>query len=308
MKTITLGQSTLQVPRIAVGCMRLNTIPRQEAELLIHSALENGANFFDHSDVYGQKAGDCESIFGRLIKPSLRETVILQSKCGIVKNAGIYNLSKENILKSVDASLKRLNTDYLDILLLHRPDALIEPEEVAEAFDLLEHSGKVRWFGVSNQNSYQLQLLRKYVKQTIVTNQLQLSIAHPYLIANGMSTNTDSYFSPDRDGGILDYCRLHDITIQAWSPFQYGFFGGIFLNKERFPELNAGLERIAEAHGTNSTAIATTWILRHPARMQVISGTTKPSRLKDMCRAVDIQITREEWYELYHLGVQLFPK
>ncbi|MCJ7834238.1 aldo/keto reductase [Cuneatibacter sp. NSJ-177] len=306
MKLIPFGASGLSVPAIAAGCMRINAVTKKEAGRLIHTALDAGVNFFDHAAVYGKEAGECESIFGSLLTPSLREQMILQTKCGIHKNTGVYDFSKEHILKSAEDSLRRLHTDYLDVLLLHRPDALMEPEEIAEAFDRLHRSGKVRFFGVSNQNTMQMALLEKYLRQPLITNQLQVSIAHPAIIAQGMNVNTMKPYAPDRDGGVLNYCRLKDITIQAWSPFQYGFFGGVFFDRERFPKLNEAIDRIAETHHTSNTAVATAWILRHPAQMQVISGTMKPERFLAMCQATDFVLSREEWYELYYLGAEIY--
>jgi len=222
MRTQKLGTSALEVPVVAVGCMRINTLERPAAERFMHTALEQGANFFDHADIYGE--GSCESLFADAVQmsSSVRETLILQSKCGIRK--GMFDFSKEHILASVAGSLKRLKTDYLDVLLLHRPDALVEPEEVAAAFDQLEQAGMVRHFGVSNQHPRQIELLKKQVRQPLVANQLQLSIPHATLITRGFNVNMDNPTALDRDGDILDYCRLHDITVQPWSPFQYGFF------------------------------------------------------------------------------------
>jgi predicted oxidoreductase len=305
MKTMKLGTSSLEVPKIAVGCMRINSLNKKEAESFIQTALEEKANFFDHADIYG--GGDCEKIFADAIhmNDDIREKIILQSKCGIRK--GQFDFSKEHILSSVEGILKRLNTDYLDVLLLHRPDALVEPEEVAEAFDLLESSGKVRHFGVSNQNPMQIQLLQKYVKQPIVANQLQLSIMNATMISNGINVNMANEAAVNRDGSILDFCRLHDITIQPWSPFQYGFFEGVFLDNVKFPELNKKINEIADKYNVTNTTIAIAWILRHPAKMQPVSGTMKPSRFKEICSAVDITLTREEWYEIYRAAGNILP-
>jgi predicted oxidoreductase len=227
----------------------------------------------------------------------MREKVILQSKCGI--RQGMFDFSKDHILKSVDGILKRLRTDYLDVLLLHRPDALVEPEEVAEAFDRLEDSGKVRYFGVSNQKPMQIELLKKYLKQPIVANQLQLSITNANMISNGINVNMEVDASIDRDGSILDYCRLKDITIQPWSPFQYGFFEGVFLGNDKFPELNAKIDQIADKYGVSNTTITIAWLLRHPAKMQPITGTMNTSRLIDCIKASEIELSRQEWYEIY---------
>lgn len=297
MKKINLGNSSLQVPNIAVGCMRINSIDPQKAETFVQKSLELGANFFDHADVYG--GGECERIFADAIhmSPQVRENIILQSKCGI--RPGMFDFSKEHILTSVDGILKRLKTDYLDVLLLHRPDALVEPEEVAAAFDKLETSGKVRHFGVSNQKPMQIMLLQKFVKQPIIANQLQLSITNATMIGNGLEVNMLTDNAIDRDGSILDYCRVHDITIQPWSPFQYGFFEGVFLDNDKFPELNKTVNQIAEKYNVTNTTIAIAWLLRHPANMQPVIGTMSQNRLEEICKASDIYLTKEEWYQIY---------
>jgi predicted oxidoreductase len=305
MRTIKLGTSNLEVPVVAIGCMRINSLDKSAAESFVQTALENGANFFDHADIYG--GGECESIFADAIhmNDSVRENIILQSKCGIRK--GMFDFSKEHILESVDGILKRLNTDYLDILLLHRPDTLVEPDEVAEAFDSLESSGKVRHFGVSNQNPMQIQLLKKSVKQPIVANQLQLSITNANMISQGFNVNMENEPAVNRDGSILDFCRLHDITIQPWSPFQYGFFEGVFLGNEKFPELNQAIDKVAEKFEVSNTTIAIAWLLRHPANMQPVTGTMNESRLKDCIKAGDVQLSREDWYEIYRAAGNVLP-
>ncbi|CAH1197065.1 MULTISPECIES: aldo/keto reductase family oxidoreductase [unclassified Paenibacillus] len=305
MRTIKLGSSSLEVPVVAVGCMRINALSSKEAEHFVHSAIEAGANFFDHADIYG--AGTCEEIFAEAVQmnPQVRENLILQSKCGIRK--GMFDFSKEHILNSVDGILKRLKTEYLDVLLLHRPDALVEPEEVAEAFDLLEREGKVRHFGVSNQNPNQIELLKKYVKQPLVANQLQLSITNTTMISSGINVNMENDAAVNRDGSVLDYCRLHDITIQPWSPFQYGFFEGVFLGNEKFPELNAKIDEIAAKYGVTNTTIAIAWLLRHPAKMQPVTGTTTVSRLQDCIKAGEIDLTRQEWYDIYRAAGNILP-
>ncbi|BCK00617.1 aldo/keto reductase [Anaerocolumna chitinilytica] len=306
MRTIQLGKSDLQVPVIAVGCMRINGLDQHEVEKFIHTAMENGANFFDHADIYG--GGTCEEIFSNAIQmnASVREKMILQSKCGIVPGR-MFDFSKEHILESVDAILKRLKTEYLDVLLLHRPDALMEPEEIAEAFDLLEKEGKVRNFGVSNQNPMQIQLLQKTLKQPIIANQLQLSITNANMISQGLHVNMLDDAATNRDGSVLDFCRLNSITIQPWSPFQYGFFEGVFLGNEKFPELNAKIDEIANKYGVSNTTIAMAWILRHPANMQPVTGTMNTERLLDCIKATEIKLTREEWYQIYLSAGNILP-
>ncbi len=297
MKNVPLANCDLKASEISLGCMRISGMTNPEISRLIHTALDEGVNFFDHADVYG--GGQSEAKFAESIdmNPTLREKMILQSKCGIRK--GSFDFSKAHILSAVDGSLKRLRTDYLDVLLLHRPDALVEPEEVAEAFTILEDSGKVKYFGVSNQNPMQIELLTKFVKQKIIFNQLQLSITNTGMIDAGINVNMENDASINRDGGILDYCRLKEITVQPWSPFLFGFFEGVFLDNPKFPELNQTIDQMAAAKGVANTAIAIAWILRHPARMQPIVGTTKPDRLKDICKASDITLSRQEWYDIY---------
>ena len=270
----------------------------------VDTALEHGINFFDHADIYGK--GRCEELFGQILTPSLREKIILQSKCSI--RPGIaFDFSKEHILNSVDGILKRLNTEYLDILLLHRPDTLMEPEEVADAFRILKENGKVRHFGVSNQTPMQMELLSKYCDEPLLINQLQLSIAHCPMINSGINANMYNDSGINRDGGVLEYCRLKDITIQAWSPFQYGMFEGIFLGNEKFAELNKVIDDLAEKYNVTNSAIAVAWILRHPAGIQTIVGTTNKDRIAQISKASEIRLTREEWYALYMAAGNKLP-
>jgi predicted oxidoreductase len=295
MKNISIGEGELTASEISLGCMRMADLSVAEATEMVNTAIEEGINFFDHADVYG--GGKSEEIFAQTITPAIREKVLIQSKCGIRQNC--FDFSKEHILSAVDGSLKRLKTDYLDVLLLHRPDTLVEPEEVAEAFTILHSSGKVRYFGVSNQNPMQMELLNKYLNQKIIINQLQFSVMHTGMIDAGINVNMKADRSIDRDGSILDYCRLKDITIQAWSPFQYGMFEGVFLNKDKFPEVNKKIDEIAEKYGVTNSAIAVAWISRHPAKIQTVVGTMNKSRLKDICKASAVNLTREEWYAIY---------
>lgn len=306
MRGIQLGGSALRVPVIAVGCMRLTELPDGEIGRFVDGAMEMGATFFDHADIYG--GGRCESLFGEVIagRPALRERMILQSKCGIVPGK-MFDFSKEHILASVDGILRRLQTEYLDVLLLHRPDALMEPEEVAEAFGVLHGSGKVRHFGVSNQNPTQIRLLQRYVSQPIVVNQLQLSITNATMVSSGLHVNMLDDAAVVRDGGVLDFCRLNDITIQPWSPFQYGFFEGVFIGSDQYVPLNQKLDELAGKYGVSSTTIAMAWLLRHPANMQPVTGTTKLTRLKDCVRAADIRLTREEWYAVHMAAGNVLP-
>lgn len=305
MKTITLNNTNLSIPEIGMGCMRIVELENADAvKGWVDTALEHGINFFDHADIYGK--GRCEELFGQVLTPSLREKIILQSKCSI--RPGIaFDFSKEHILNSVDGILKRLNTEYLDILLLHRPDTLMEPEEVADAFRILKESGKVRHFGVSNQTPMQMELLSKYCDEPLLINQLQLSIAHCPMINSGINANMYNDSGINRDGGVLEYCRLKDITIQAWSPFQYGMFEGIFLGNEKFVELNKVIDNLAEKYNVTNSAIAVAWILRHPAGIQTIVGTTNKDRIAQISKASEIRLTREEWYALYMAAGNKLP-
>jgi predicted oxidoreductase len=305
MKQINLGNGALRASAIALGCMRMADLPHKDAERVVKSALEAGIDFFDHADIYG--GGKSEEVFAKAIdmRPSVRETIWLQSKCGI--RQGFFDFSKEHILTAVDGILSRLKTDYLDVLLLHRPDTLVEPEEVAEAFSALHRAGKVRHFGVSNQNPMQMALLQKHVQQKLIVNQLQLSITNTGMIDSGLNVNMQIDRSIDRDGGILDYCRLHDITIQPWSPFQYGFFEGAFLDNPKFPELNGVMDRIAQEKGVSNSAIAIAWLLRHPANMQPIIGSMNPERIGAIAKAAEVTLTRPEWYEIYRAAGNTLP-
>jgi predicted oxidoreductase len=305
MKKIRLGTSNVEVGEISLGCMRMGELPAKEADRVLRNAVDLGVDLFDHADIYG--AGKAEEVFGDALRdtPSLREKIRIQTKCGI--REGFFDFSREHILGSVEASLERLKTDYLDILLLHRPDALMEPEEVAEAFTSLKESGKVRHFGVSNQNPAQMELLRNHLREDLIVNQLQFSIVHTPMLDAGLNVNMRNDPAVVRDGGVLDYCRLHNITIQAWSPFQYGMIEGAFIGNESFPAVNAKLSELARAKGTAESAVAIAWILRHPAQMQPIVGTMKPARLREIAKASDIELTRREWYDLYRAGGKALP-
>jgi len=300
MTTFKLGENSIdgvEVPRIALGCMRMEERSAAEVQKLIEVSMDSGINFFDHADIYG--GGRSEEIFAEAFKAAgmSRDKVFLQSKCGI--RYGMFDFSREHILSSVDGILSRLQTDYLDVLLLHRPDTLMEPEEVALAFSSLKESGKVRLFGVSNMNPGQMELLQRALPMKIAANQLQLSLTNTGMIDSGFNVNMTVGGAFVKDGGVLEYCRLNDITIQPWSPFQYGFFEGVFIGSKKYPELNAELERVAGAHGVTVSAIAVSWLLRHPAGMQPVVGTTNPQRLKDIYRGADFNLSREEWYSLY---------
>lgn len=305
LKKMRLGTSDIVVGEISLGCMRMGQLSAEDAARVIHNAMEVGIDLFDHADIYG--GGKSEEVFAEAIgmNPYVREKMVLQTKCGIRK--GFFDFSKEHILSSVEGSLKRLKTDYIDILLLHRPDTLMEPEEVAEAFSELKERGKVRYFGVSNQNPLQIELLKKYLKDDLIVNQLQLSLMHTPMIDAGLNVNMMNDPAVVRANGVLEYSRLNDMTIQAWSPFQYGMIQGPFVGNEEFPEVNAKLREFAEKKGVTDSAIAIAWILRHPAKIQPVVGSMNPKRLKEIAEASNVELSREEWYELYRAAGNELP-
>ena len=293
--------------RVAQGCMRIGNMSAAEVDILIKTDLEHGINFFDHADIYG--GGVCEEKFGEFLNnnPSVRDKIMIQTKCAI-KPGISYDFSKDYILSCVDKSLARLNTDYIDVLLLHRPDALCEPEEVAEAFETLHGNGKVRFFGVSNHNPMQIRLLQKYLgKNKIIANQLQFSIANSTMIDAGINVNMENDAAVDRDGSVLDFCRLEDITVQPWSPFQGGYPRVPIIGNPDYEELNNALNDISEKYGVTPTGMLIAWILRHPAKMQPIIGTTDTGRVAEVCAAADITITHDEWYYLYRAAGNKLP-
>lgn len=308
MKYINVLNGPQNVSAIIQGCMRMPSLSVEEATRVISNGYSLGINFFDHATCYGN--GEAETRFGEAFKQTgiKREDVYIQSKCGIYPERQEFDWSRESILSSVDGILQRLQMDYIDTLLLHRPDVIFEPEEVALAFDELEKSGKVRYFGVSNLGSMQIELLKKCVKQPLVFNQLQLSLEQSQLIDQALYVNdkrTD--MSNIRDGSLLDYCRLKDITIQAWSPLQFGFFKGVFVDNEDFPELNRVLGNIASREGVSKSAIAIAWILRHPAKMQAVLGTMNVEHMKDVCEATKVNLSHHDWYQLYLAAGKFLP-
>ncbi len=309
MKTITLPNTKLEASNIILGLMRITPLTDDDIRSLVRAALDMGINFFDHADVYGGQPHECERRFGDAVtfSPSERAAVTIQSKVGI--RSGFWDFSKEHILRSADESLAALRTDHLDILLLHRPDALVEPEEVAEAFDILHSAGKVLNFGVSNHTPGQVELLKRSVRQPLIVNQVQLSITHAPLIAAGVTANMAGLDqSIDRDNGILDYCRLNGIALQAWSPFQKGFFDGVFLgDRERYAELNDVIDQLAQTYDVPPAAIAVAWITRHPAQIQVVLGTTNVEHLRESAAGSEVPLTRQEWYRLFTAAGHILP-
>ncbi|HGI1896115.1 TPA: aldo/keto reductase family oxidoreductase [Streptococcus agalactiae] len=300
-----IGQTGIQATRIALGCMRMSDLEGKQAEEVVGTALDLGINFFDHADIYG--GGLSELRFRDAIKHLNvnRDKMIIQSKCGI--REGYFDFSKEYILSSVDGILERLGTEYLDFLILHRPDVLVEPEEVAEAFTKLRAEGKVKHFGVSNQNRFQMELLQSYLDESLAVNQLQLSPAHTPMFDAGLNVNMLNKASIEHDDGIVDYCRLKRVTIQAWSPFQIDLSRGLFVNHPDYKELNETIAKLAKNYNVSSEAIVIAWILRHPAQIQAIVGSMNPSRLKAIDKANDIALTREEWYDIYRSAGNILP-
>ena len=300
MRYITLGQADKELSEIVLGLMRIEDKSVKEVEELVETALSVGINAFDLADIYGR--GRCEELLGLVLKnrPDLREKMWIQSKCGIrIEEFTYFDFSKDYIIKSVDGILQRLKIDRLDSLLLHRPDALMESDQVAEAFDLLYKQGKVRDFGVSNQNPMMMELLKKDVKQPLAVNQLQLSAAFTPGFESGFHVNMEDSQAAMRDGSIFEYCKLHDVVIQAWSVLQFGYFKGNFVGNEKFQALNQVLDRLAIKYGVTSSTIAISWILRYPAKMQAVVGTTNPNHLREVSQAANFSLTRKEWYEIY---------
>ncbi|HEY0215784.1 MAG TPA: aldo/keto reductase [Cellulomonas sp.] len=309
MKSFTLPGTDIVASNVILGLMRIQDLSDDDVRTLVHAARDAGVTMLDHADLYGSDFHGCETRFAEALDltPSERAEWVIQSKCGIRK--GWFDFSYEHVVEAVEGSLAALRTDYLDILLLHRPDALVEPDEVARAFDELHAAGKVRAFGVSNHTPGQIELLKRSVRQPLVVNQLQLSITHAPLVAAGVAANMATLEqSVSRDNGLLDYCRLNEITVQAWSPFQKAFFDGVFLgDRENLPELNDVIDRLAGTYDVEPIAIATAWITRHPAQMQVVLGTTTPQRVTDASAGSELPLTREEWYELFRAAGHVVP-
>ena len=297
MRYIDLLSNQKPVAQVALGCMRIGRMSDAEADRYLATVTELGYNYFDHADIYG--GGKCEEVFGAALarNPALRDWIFIQTKCGIRR--GMYDFSREHILSSVDGSLKRLGVEKIDVLLLHRPDLLMDPDEVAAAFDELERAGKVGAFGVSNHSPAQIELLKKSVRQPLIINQMQMSVAYAPMVASGANVNLRNEDGANRDGYLRDYCRLHGITIQPWSPLQYGFMEGTFLGNEKFAGLNETMGEVAEKYGITDTGVAIAWLLRLPERMQPVVGSVNLARLADIARAADVTLSREDWYKIY---------
>jgi predicted oxidoreductase len=308
METVELTKAGMTVSRVVLGLMRIQKLSDSEIRELVDAARDAGVTMFDHADIYGGSHG-CEQRYGdaQAVPASERDQIRIQSKVGI--RAGFFDSSREHILASVEQSLAALRTEYLDLLLIHRPDTLVEPDEVAAAFDELHTSGKVAAFGVSNHTPGQIELLAKSVRQPLVVNQMQFSLANAALVAQGLAANiTGLDQSADRDLGVLDYSRLNDITIQTWGSVQKPPPGGVFLgDHEKYGPLNDALNDLATKYETTPDAIAIAWIARHPANMQIVIGTTNPARVQDAATGAAIRLTREEWYHLYTAAGHVLP-
>ena len=295
MNIVTKNQTPAS--RIILGWMRMAKCSAEELEQLVEASLQAGINFFDHADIYGKI--ESERLFGEVLKkhPKYRDQMIVQTKCGI--RPGFYDNSCAHIIASVDASLKRLQTGWLDVLLLHRPDALMDGDEIGKAFNQLKKEGKVRYFGVSNMNTGQMEYLQSRLEEPLLFNQLQFSLVHSSMIDAGIHVNMKTDFGIDRDNQILYHCMKNRITIQAWSVLQASWEEGTFLDHPSYPLLNEVLERLAGHYQVTKSAVALNWILRHPAGMQAIIGTTKTEHINDLAQATTFELTRPEWYELY---------
>ncbi|SKA69608.1 Predicted oxidoreductase [Succinivibrio dextrinosolvens DSM 3072] len=310
MKYIEFGCNRVKASQVVLGLMRIPELDIQGIDALLNTARDNGINFLDIADCYS--AGKAESLLGEVFKknPSLRDSFIVQSKCGIKKEPGkltIFDFSKEHIIEAVNGSLKRMNIDHMDSLLLHRPDALMEPDEIGEAFNQLHAEGKVLSFGVSNMNPMQMKLLKTGLDFPIAANQVQLSICHTPMLNASYTVNMDCDSAVMRDGGVLEYCRLHKIVVQAWSVMQYGFFKGVFVGSPNYPKLNEVLNRIAKEQNSTPTAVAIAWVLRYPALMQAVIGTTKQHRVEESAKACEVKLSKYEWYELYLAAGNFLP-
>ncbi len=283
--------------RLILGCMRLNKLSQNEADRYLNHVIDKGITYFDHSDVYAD--GECERIFGRFLKnnPGVRDKIIIQDKTCIISGK-MYDASYDHIMSAVDKQLKDLGTDHMDVLLLHRPDALLEPEEVNRAFNELKKSGKVLNFGVSNFYSGQIELLQRELDEKLKFNQIQFGPAKAELVTDSMMTNMIQKNGSNRYSETLDYCRLNEMRMQSWSPLQWGNIEGCFFSNPDYKELCAKLSEIGDKYGVDKAAIAVAFNLRHPANMQVILGTMNEKHFDQMIEALNIKLSRDEWYQI----------
>nr|WP_208607144.1 aldo/keto reductase [Paenibacillus typhae] len=315
MKTLPLNARGIPASRIALGCMGLGGGWDHEpltAENIrqghdaVEAALSIGINFFDHADIYTR--GKAEKVFGQIFKdrPRLREEIIIQSKCGIRliepgDTSNTFDISGEHILRSVDGTLSRLGTEYLDILLLHRPDPLMDPEEIAEALRQLKKAGKVRHFGVSNMSASQIRLLQHYCDEPFIVNQLHMSLAQISWLDAMVSVNREPWKDITFPEGTVEYCRMENIQLQAWGPLAQGSFSGRSLEgqPENIVQTAALVSSLAEQKNTTPEAIVLSWLMTHPAAIQPVIGTVNPKRIAACAGADKVGLSRKEWYELY---------
>lgn len=317
MKKIQLGNSGLNASQIALGIMRMGSLSLDDATKVIETTYNAGVNFYDAADIY--QNGQSEERFGDALKNAsfTRDDIYVQSKGGIILDparskgdlvfGARYDFSKDHLIAAVDGELKRMNIDYLDSFLLHRPDPLMEPEAIAEAFNELQAAGKVRHFGVSNFNVSQINMLQSYLNQKLIVNQLQFGIMHTGMIDSGMHVNMGDEDSLDHDSGLMEYLRLHKINIQAWSPYQYGMFEGVFIDNPKFPELNEELQKVADKYHVTKNAIATAWITRMPQDIQVVLGSMNPQHLTESIAGADVTLEKQEWYDIYLSAGHVLP-
>jgi len=312
MRSYRIPRTDLDVSRIAFGCDRLGRdgVPADavtaddisQAVRIVNVAHEQGITLFDTADVYG--LGQSEALLGHALKesPGLRNRVAIQSKCGVQSG-----LAYTAILGAVAGSLQRLGTDYLDILLLHSHDPLMEPQEVAKALDELKRSGKVRHFGVSNHTITRIEILKKYVRQPLVVNQIQLGLAHPDLLDEAYFNGAGfQLVGPYTGIAGLDYCRLNDMQVQAYSPLRgKSVFGTAELlgpPTDAPPELKEvarKLHEMAAQKGTTPAPLALAWLLGHPGHILPIIGAKRTEHIVECCAADKVVLSREEWIALF---------
>ena len=318
MERMRLGRGGPLVSRLAYGCAalggpwdagELTQERRRKALAALEAALDAGVDHFDLADVYA--FGKAERAFSEIwqLDPSLRARVVVQSKCGVVRSADdtsraetYYDSSREHILAAARGSMGRLGVDYLDLLVLHRPDVLLEPEEVAAAFDRLHAGGEVRHFGVSNYAPGQVELLQAALDRPLLVNQLQVSLAHPDLIDDAVVVNDTSPDRPVRGFGTLAYCMQRSITVQAWAPLGAG---GLVRDDDagadpRLLAVRRELAAVARERGAHPAAVAIAWILRHPAGIQPLLGGRTPDEIRTAAQGIDLTLTRAEWYRLFN--------
>ena len=297
MKMYNQELLNVEIPAVILGCMRMGDKDINTVKQIIQASYDSGVTFFDHADIYGK--GESERLFGQ----ALNELDIDRSKLWIQSKAsirqGMFDFSQEYLLEAVDGILSRLQTDYLDSFLVHRPDTLVDLKEFAQTLQILHDNKKVKYFGVSNCNSMQIEMLKKYCTVPLVFNQIQFGPMHSKIIDSGINVNIGDDFGVNRDGSILEYSRINDITLQAWSPLMVGFFEDNFMNNEKYPELNEVLNKLASKYGVSESAIVCSWITTHPANIQIIIGTMNPLRIREMAKGADITLNRQEWYEVY---------